>query len=152
MKKLIQIKLAVLGCVLFALSAGSHGDEIYTGFFSDTAVSGYDTVAFFTDGKAVQGKKKYSVEHLGATWRFSSEKNKALFVAEPDKYRPQYGGHCAWAVAANNAKAPGNVKYWKIVEDKLYLNYNGDVQQKWFKDIPGFIVKGDKNWPELSSE
>lgn len=127
-------------------------EEIYTEFFSEKAVSGYDTVAYFTEGKPVKGKKKFLVKHLGADWYFSSKKNKETFEANPNKYRAQYGGHCAWAIGANNAKAPGNVKYWKIVDDKLYLNYSKDVQEKWLKDIPGFIEKGDKNWIETLKE
>ncbi|WP_086932775.1 YHS domain-containing (seleno)protein [Agarilytica rhodophyticola] len=132
------------------LLASLSSAEIYTGFFSEKAVGGYDTVAYFTDGKPKKGKKKYKVEYMEATWYFSSAKNKELFEADPEKYAPQYGGHCAWAVGANSAKAPGNPKFWKIVDDKLYLNYNGDVQQKWFKDIPGFIKSADKNWPEIA--
>ncbi len=144
-----QATLSFLFLMLFSVFVAAE-EEIYTEFFSDKAVSGYDTVAFFTDGKPVKGDKKFVVKHLGAKWYFSSKKNKEAFEADPDKYRPQYGGHCAWAIAANNAKAPGNVKHWKIVDDKLYLNYNKDVKEKWEKDIPGFIVKGDKNWIEAS--
>lgn len=36
---------------------------------------------------------------------------------------------------------------WKIVEGKLYLNYNREVQEKWLKDVPGFIQKANQNWP-----
>ncbi len=133
---------------LFSVSAFS-GDEIYTGFFSDNAVEGYDTVAFFTEGKPVKGSKKHRVEYKGAKWLFSSEENKKLFEENPEKYAPQYGGHCAWAVGANSARAPGDPKYWRIVDDKLYLNYNKSVQEKWLKDIPGFIKKADENWPKL---
>lgn len=142
----------VCAAVLLMFSAASNAESIYTKFFSDVAVSGYDTVAFFTENKPVKGDKKYKAEYMGAEWYFSSEKNKSMFEANPDKYRPQYGGHCAWAVAANNAKAPGNVEYWRIVDDKLYLNYNKDVQDKWIQDIPGFIEAANKNWPELGKE
>lgn len=127
-------------------------ESIYTDFFSDKAVSGYDTVAYFTEDKAAKGKPEFKVEYLGADWYFKSAKNKALFEADPDKYRPQYGGHCAWAVGANNAKAKGDPKIWRIVDDKLYLNYNANVQKKWLQDVPGFIERADKNWPALAAE
>ena len=107
---------------------------------------------FFTENKPVKGDKTYKVEYMGVEWYFSSAKNKSLFEESPDKYRPQYGGYCAWAVAANNAKAPGNVDFWRIVDDKLYLNYSKDVQEKWLQDIPGFIEKANKNWPELGKD
>jgi len=38
---------------------------------------------------------------------------------------------------------------WKIVDGKLYLNYSKGVQKKWEQDVPGNIVKADKNWPDL---
>ena len=140
--------------LLLSLSAfNTHaGDEIYTGFFSEKAVSGYDPVSFFTEGKPVKGKKKITQEYKEAIWHFSSKENKALFEANPEKYAPQYGGHCAWAVGANSARAPGDPKYWKIVDNKLYLNFNEDVQNKWLKDIDGFIEKADINWPKLLEE
>lgn len=153
MCRLLKFPLLQWACMLCTMMAGSaFANEIYTGYTSNKAVRGYDTVSYFTEGKPVKGKKKFKVEYLGADWLFSSAKNRALFEADPDKYRPQYGGHCAWAVAANKAKAPGNPKHWKIVDGKLYLNYNGAVQKKWFEDIPGFIAQGDKNWPELSGD
>lgn len=142
----------LLCLVLILGSADLMAEKIYTDFFSDKALSGYDTVAYFTQGKPVKGKKEFKAEYLDAVWYFSSAKNKSLFEENPDRYRPQYGGHCAWAVGANNAKAKGDPKHWKIVEDKLYLNYNADVQKKWLQDIPGFIQKANVNWPGLSTE
>lgn len=141
---------AVFLCFFASVPYGYAEEDIYTGFFSKNAVSGYDTVAFFTEGKAVKGKKAHRVNYMGVDWLFFSEKNKKTFIENPDNYRPQYGGFCAWAVAANKAKAPGNIKYWKIVDDKLYLNYNKEVQEKWLMDIPGFIESGDRHWPEIS--
>ncbi|MFL0809709.1 MAG: YHS domain-containing protein [Agarilytica sp.] len=134
------------------LSSTASAEKVYTDFFSDKALSGYDTVAYFIEGKAVKGKKKHTTTYLDVDWYFASEKNKKMFEVEPDKYRPQYGGYCAWAAAANNALAKGDPKYWKIVEDKLYLNYNEDVQQKWLQDVAGFILKADQNWPGLNED
>lgn len=150
-KILVDTALLSLLLSIFVVPRG-FTEDIYTGFFSNKAVSGYDTVAFFTRGKPVKGSSDHKVEYLGAVWHFSSAKNKELFESDPDKYRPQYGGYCAWAVAENKAKAPGNVKYWKIVDEKLYLNYNDDVQKKWLLDIPGFIARADVIWPEISQE
>ncbi len=142
----------ILCMTLLVTASSSFGESIYTDFFSDKALSGYDAVGYFSEGKPVKGLKEHKVEHLGASWFFNSAKNKGLFESDPDKYRPQYGGHCAWAVAANNAKAKGDPKYWKIVDDKLYLNYSEDVQKKWMKDIPGFIKTGNVHWPVLAGK
>lgn len=125
------------------------GDAIYTGTFSNKALSGYDPVAYFTEGKPVKGNKEHTLNYLGADWYFNSAENKALFEADPDAYAPQYGGFCAWAVSAKNSRAPGDPERWKIVDGKLYLNYNTTVQNRWLEDVSGHISQADKNWPVL---
>lgn len=136
----------------FSISA-SAGDAIYTGVFSSKAVSGYDTVAYFTEGKPVKGSKKFKTKYMGAEWRFSSQENLDTFLTDPQKYAPQYGGYCAWAMGgAENGtrgfKASGDPEVWQIVDGKLYLNYDEDIYGKWTKDIPGFIEKADRFYPE----
>lgn len=117
-------------------------------FFGGVAIEGYDPVAYFTEGRPVEGKSEFTVEWKGAKWRFSSAESKALFEKDPEKFAPQYGGYCAWAVA--QGKTAGiDPQAWKIVEGKLYLNYNKEIQAKWEKDIPGNIEKADKNWPKV---
>jgi YHS domain-containing protein len=134
--------------------SGSHGaalarsPEIYTGILSATAVGGYDPVAYFTEGRPVEGKREFTHAWKGATWRFASAKNRDAFKANPEAYAPQYGGHCAWAVSQGYT-AKGDPKYWKVVGGKLYLNYNASVQQNWQKDVPGHIAKADRNWPKV---
>ncbi|WP_407334342.1 YHS domain-containing (seleno)protein [Enterovibrio sp. 27052020O] len=119
--------------------------EIYTGFFNNDAVSGYDTVSFF-DGKPLEGKGEFKTEYEGATWKFVNQANLDKFLANPEQYAPQYGGHCAWAIAENDGLAPGDPTIWKIVNDKLYLNYSAKTFALWEQDIEGFIQRGDKNW------
>ncbi|KXF82396.1 YHS domain-containing (seleno)protein [Enterovibrio coralii] len=135
---------------LFFSSFSFASQEIYTGLFNSDAVSGYDTVSFF-EGKPVKGSSKYQTEYMDADWLFSSQENLDKFKADPTKYAPQYGGHCAWAIAANDGLAPGDPTYWKIVDGKLYLNYDKSVWNKWNKDIPGFIEQGDINWAKRAN-
>ncbi|MDB4474699.1 hypothetical protein N9023_06790, partial [Opitutaceae bacterium] len=78
------------------------------------AIKGYDTVAYFEAGKPQKGSGDHELEWEGATWRFSSANHKAKFAANPEKYAPQYGGYCAWAVS-NNYTAPIDPEAWKIV-------------------------------------
>ncbi|MCC4798331.1 YHS domain protein [Enterovibrio norvegicus] len=130
---------------LFFSSFAIASDDIYTGFFSNKAVSGYDTVSFH-DGNPVEGKSSFKTEYKGADWLFSSQANLDKFLADPDKYAPQYGGYCAWAIAEKDDLAPGDPDHWKVVDGKLYLNYDNDIQNKWNADIPGFIELGDDNW------
>jgi YHS domain-containing protein len=122
--------------------------EIYTGILSATAVGGYDPVAYFTDGKPTPGKAEFSHTWKGITWRFANAGNRDAFKAKPEAYAPQYGGYCAWAVSQGYT-AKGDPNAWSIVDGKLYLNYNADVQKTWQKDASGNITKADRNWPKV---
>jgi len=132
----------------YSSSVLAKDSEISTGFFSDTAVSGYDTVAYFKQNKAVEGLKKYSTEYKGATWLFSSEQNKLDFIASPEKFAPQYGGYCAYAISNNNT-ASGDPELWSIHDNKLYLSYNKDIEKKWEKDKEGIVKNANGNWPKI---
>ena len=112
------------------------------------AIRGYDPVAYFTEGRPVEGDSDYTAEYMDATWRFASAENKALFVANPEKYAPQFGGYCAWAVSQGET-ASIDPEAWDIVDGKLYLNYSKSVKARWSRDIPGNIRKGEANWPDL---
>ena len=140
-----MILLAVGFCLFYAPNALAK-DEIYTAFFSSDAVGGYDTVAFFTEGKPLKGLSKYKMSYKGANWYFSSAENLAAFNNNPTRYAPQYGGYCAWAVA-NNDTAKGDPVHWTIHGGKLYLNYNDEIKNRWLKEIDSFISKADANWP-----
>jgi YHS domain-containing protein len=122
---------------------------IYTGLLSRTGAGGHDVVAYFREGKPVRGVSRFTHEWRGATWRFASAANRDAFAANPEAFAPAYGGHCAWA-AAQGYKAKGDPDNWRIVDGRLFLNYNTDVQQKWEKDIPGFIASADSKWAETS--
>jgi YHS domain-containing protein len=133
---------------LFTFSSFA-ADSIYTGFFSNKALDGYDTVAYFTEGKPVEGDSQWQVEYQGADWYFSSEQNLEMFKADPERYAPQYGGYCAWAISAKSDFAPGDPQYWAVVNDKLYLNYDADIKSRWDDDRSGHIKQGDANWVHL---
>lgn len=143
--------LATIAAVASALSLAGTAfakDPVYTGRFSDDAVDGYDPVAYFTEGKPVEGSDEYTYDYNGAEWKFSSQSNLDAFKADPNAYAPQYGGYCAWAMAKGRF-ASGDPDNWTIVDGKLYLNYSDSVQRKWEKDIPGFIEKADAQWPQI---
>jgi len=137
---------ALVALTFSATGAVARSADVYTGTFSSLAVGGYDTVAYFKVGRAVEGNSAFSTQYKGATWQFSSKENLDAFVATPTAYAPQYGGYCSWAIAQNYT-ASGDPQVWTIVQGKLYLNYDRDVQAKWSKDIPGFIAAANRNWP-----
>lgn len=134
---------------LFALVALAHAEKPVNTTLLGVAIKGYDPVAYFTDNKPMKGDAKFSHEWNGAQWHFSSAEHRDLFQADPTKYAPQFGGYCAWAVSQNYTANSDPERAWKVVNGKLYLNYNREVQQKWETDVPGNIAKGDVNWPKL---
>ena len=111
-------------------------------------LKGYDPVAYFTDSAPVKGKKEFQYEWHGAKWLFASQEHLAMFQANPEKYAPHYGGYCAYAVSQGKT-ADIDPEAWSIVDGRLYLNLNKDVQNLWDKDRPGYIKKADQNWPKL---
>ena len=114
------------------------------------AIRGTDPVAYFNQGGPIRGNSELAYRWNGATWHFSSAENRDLFVANPERYAPQYGGFCAWAVSQGYT-APIDPGAWKIVDGKLYLNFNQQIQRRWERDIPGNIGKANTNWPKLST-
>ena len=126
-------------------------DPIFTPWFNNLAIRGYDPVAYFTQNEAVEGKEAFEFEWQGATWRFASDENRMLFSNSPEAYAPQYGGYCAYAVAENST-ASIDPEQFSIVDGKLYLNYNEKIQEKWLRQRDGYIEAADSYWPDLLKE
>ena len=143
------IRNAVIAAALAAAAPAALADKppVYTSVFSNVAVGGYDPVSYF-DGTPVQGDKSVSTTWMGAEFRFASTENRDRFLSDPAHFAPQYGGYCAWAVAQGKT-AKGDPEFWKIVDDKLYLNYNAKVQKDWEQDVPGFIKAANGQWPDV---
>ncbi|MGD0283014.1 MAG: YHS domain-containing (seleno)protein [Dissulfurispiraceae bacterium] len=112
------------------------------------AIKGYDPVAYFIDGKPVRGSIGFEYIWMGAKWHFASADNRDLFIRNPEKYVPKYGGYCAYAVSVGTT-ADIDPEEWNIVAGKLYLNLSRKIRDKWSKDIPGNIRKADENWPNI---
>ena len=136
-----------LAVALFFTAPASAKEAIYSNWLGQ-AIGGYDPVAYFTEGKPVEGSGDYTAKWKGADWRFASAANRDMFVAAPEKYAPQYGGYCAYAVAQNST-AKIDPTAWAIVNGKLYLNYSHDIQKTWIANRDAFIVAADKNWPSV---
>ena len=83
-------------------------------------------------------------------WQFASREHRDLFTADPAKYAPQYGGFCSWGVANGKLFDVDPVNGWKIVDGKLYLNFNADINATFVRDTSGFIAKAERNWPALN--
>ncbi len=158
----MRLLTLLISSVVLALSLSASAmaaERINTlerkGFFgykpNGIALRGYDTVAYFTLSKPVEGKDQFATEWSGATWKFSSQEHLDLFVAEPEKYAPQYGGYCAYGIV-QEALVKIEPDLWTIVDDKLYLNYNEKLNNQWKEDIPGYIKAADALFEKLLKE
>ena len=141
-----RILIALAASVAFLPPARAGEPEIFTGLVDGVALGGYDAVSYGEDGGPKPGKAELSTRWKDVTWRFASRANLDAFTAEPEKYSPQYGGYCAFAVA-RGATAKGDPKVWSKVDGKLYLNISPGVKEMWAKDIPGNIASANANWP-----
>jgi hypothetical protein len=147
-----SVKLALLALSLAAIpsavpAAARPAPAIYVA--SDgLAAGGYDVTAYFTDAKPVRGSAEHELMLHGATWRFASAQSKARFQADPAAYAPQFGGYCAWAVSQGYI-ASGDPEQWKIVDGKLYLNFNARAKELWEADQAEAIKRARANWPNV---
>ncbi|MFH0344207.1 MAG: YHS domain-containing (seleno)protein [Chromatiales bacterium] len=114
------------------------------------ALRGFDVVAYFNDKNPLKGLAEHKA-YKSSTFHFASKANRDVFAADPAKYAPQYGGFCAFGMAGGY-KAATDPAAFTVIDGKLYLNYNRDVQEQWSADTRGFIVKADKSWPTVSNQ
>jgi hypothetical protein len=138
--------------VLF-LSLQAVAQELSGKIFStkNGAIDGYDVVAYFTDAKPVKGLKQHALKWNEAIWYFATAEHQALFKANPQQYAPQFGGFCSYGVS-KGYKVKIEPEAWDILDGKLYLNYDLDVQKTWRKDRPKYIEKAKVNWAKIKDE
>ena len=138
-----RLSVAVAG-LLFATILGpgarSEGPKL--------SISGYDPVAYFTDGRPVQGKSEIEYLWHKLRWRFANEAHRDLFSKEPDRYTPQYDGYCAIGVSAGEEGHKDTVdpEAWAIVDGKLYLTHMSQGMADWRQNPSDFIKQADANW------
>ncbi|HUF45411.1 MAG TPA: YHS domain-containing (seleno)protein [Aestuariivirgaceae bacterium] len=138
---------ACLLCVLVAAQAVA-GEMMPVNAGPDkVAIKGYDTVAYFTEGRPTMGLEEFSHEWQGAEWRFASPEHRDLFAADPEKYAPRFGGFCAMGMSLG-AQAQIDPEAWAIVGDKLYLTHSPSALAKFTVDTPGHIAKAESVWED----
>jgi len=110
---------------------------------------GFDVVSYF-ENKAEKGNKKFTTTYDGVKLKFISKDHLSLFTKQPEKYMPQYGGYCAYAIAEKGRKVSINPKTFEIRDGKLYLFYNSwgtNTLKSWLNKSPITLVnKADKQW------
>ena len=112
------------------------------------ALKGYDPVAYFTAGKPTPGVEPYSYRWQGVTYRFASAEHRERFQAAPERYLPQYGGYCAYAMFLNLI-ADIDPARWAVVDGKLYVNNNWFSHTLWSARKSDNIAVADQHWAVL---
>lgn len=112
-------------------------------------IDGYDPVAFFTDNEPVKGDAQFQYSYEDAIYYFASQEHLELFKGDPEKYKPQFGGWCAYAVSLGRV-APIDVKTFSIVNGRLVIQHNQRAVNGWSKDVQGNLALADKYWPKVS--
>lgn len=122
--------------------------EHYIYSSKEGAIKGYDPVAYFTESEPIKGKKEMTYEWEGANWYFASEKNRDTFKGTPEAYAPQFGGYCAFAVSEGELEEIDPMA-WKIVNGKLYLNYDLETKEEWEAEQDERIKMAETHWSSV---
>jgi hypothetical protein len=133
--------------LLLAFRTTVYANDVINKDGKGLALKGYDVVAYYTQEKPVQGSAEFVHKWKNAAWQFSTAENRDLFAANPEKYAPQFGGYCAYGVTKGYL-APIDPAAWKVVGEKLYLNYNLETQKEWQKNQADNIATGIRLWPK----
>ena len=143
---IVAVSVIAASLLFLRLQSTSASARVFAD--QEGAIRGYDPVSYFTEGRAVKGEGQYSFEWNGARWLFASASNRDAFASAPDRYAPQFGGYCAYAVA-HDRTAASDPQAFAIVDGRLYLNYSKEVQGKWTANRSSFIRDAEKNWPAV---
>jgi YHS domain-containing protein len=157
MKKIFNLLLVSLFTISIAVAQNptEFHKKQYNLDNDGLAIKGYDPVAYFTANKALEGKKEITLTTEGITYHFASVQDRDLFKSNPEKYQPQYGGWCAYAMGATGEKVNIDPETFKLLDGKLYLFYNqlfNNTKKTWNKDEKHLKEKADANWKKISGQ
>ena len=152
MKKTILTVAACAAALVLGQAPASAANTVNTGYFGGVAILGYDPVAYFTEGRSVKGSEEFSYDWLGTPWHFASREHRELFMSEPVKYAPQFGGYCAGEIAGDGITINIDPDAWRIIEGKLYLLYQKGGAAYLEAHPDDWLPKAEANWPKLETK
>lgn len=129
-------------------NAQKHDGHLVNVDNNGVILEGYDPVGFFTDSKPVKGDAKFQFKYEGATYYFASQEHADLFKSDPEKYKPQFGAFCAYAVSLGRT-AEISIDKWAIQDGRLLFQHNQRAVDGWNKNPQNNLVLADKYWPRV---
>lgn len=137
------------GCVVPPIPQPAAG-QVEVNADTGLAISGFDPLAYFADGKPELGHPGLELRLDGAVWQFRNKGNLAAFAEHPNVYMPRFGGYDPVAIARGDS-VPGNPLIWAIVGERLYLFYDAKARATFMADAGRIIVTADRKWPAIAA-
>lgn len=147
----LRALILALFAAFAAFAAPADADEPVFHGQDGIAIGGYDTVAFFAEGRPVMGRADHAVMWKGVVWHFVSARNQEVFESNPRAYAPRFGGYCAYAVSQGYL-ASGSPVNWQIVDGRLYVLHSGAIHRMWQPAAADLIAQAMGNWPGILRE
>jgi len=152
MRKIILTAAVGLAALILGSVPALADGKVNTGYFGGVAIMGYDPVAYFTEGRATKGSEEFSYDWLGTPWYFASREHRELFIGDPVKYAPQFGGYCAGELASGGITVNIDPDAWRIIEGKLYLLYQKGGAAYLEAHPEDWVPKAEANWPKIEAK
>jgi YHS domain-containing protein len=152
MKKAILAAAACFAALVLGYSPALADNTVNTGYFGGVAIMGYDPVAYFTEGRSMKGSEEFAYVWLGTPWYFANRKHRELFISDPVKYAPQFGGYCAGEAAFDGITVNIDPDAWRIIEGKLYLLYQKGGAAYLEAHPEDWLPKAEANWPKIEAK
>jgi hypothetical protein len=151
-QRIVLLSLLTLAQAFFSVQAS---EPVSKSYFGDIAIGGHDTVAYHgvaatNPHKAIKGSKTWKSKWKGANWLFTTEADRDLFAANPERYSPAYNGHCANALSLGEGLIKTDGTHWQIFETKLYTFYAARGRDRWMDgNFKEYKVESDKAWKAI---
>jgi hypothetical protein len=125
------------------------GEPVVVNPDTGLAISGFDPVAYFTDGKPEIGHPDLELRVNGIVWRFVNEGDRAAFKDNPQVYTPRFGGYDPVALARGTS-VPGHPLFWAVTGERLYLFYSEGARAAFLADPGRYIEAATRKWPAIA--
>jgi hypothetical protein len=115
------------------------------------ALGGFDPVSYFGDGAPARGRPEHALVWRGAVFHFGGTLTQRLFLRWPERFVPQYGGHCALGMARGDLDE-GDPAAWRVIRWRLYLFADSEAAELWGLCLRANVRAADWHWTRLLHE